>query len=208
MKSIFRYGCAAAFVLLLGLRLTAGEAKAPAAASVRPRACVIDMDGTIADESARRAKAEKECPKEKDSKGYYRVYFDPALIASDTPSNKAREVLTWVSGQGVDIYYVSSRSQQCLEASTEWIEDNKFPKGKGVYHREGFKKTTDYKTDTIRKIQCKADVLFGVGDRESDMDVYKSRRIKPIQVEVTSDKSWESARVEIEKIISPPGGSK
>ena len=192
-----------ALVMAIGGNLWAQKEKSPATATtVKPRACVIDMDGTIADESARRAKAEAEHPKEKDEKGYYKSYFSPELIALDKPIEKSREVLNWVSAQGVDIYYVSSRSQNCLKASIKWIEDNKFPKGKWVYHRKGFKKTLDFKTETIKEIQQKADVLFGVGDRGSDTEAYNNCGIKAITVEANSDKDWERVKTEIEKILA------
>jgi len=179
------------------------QEKTPAAApAVKPKACVIDMDGTIADESARRAKAEKECPKEKDKKGYYKIYFDPALIATDKPIEKSREVLRWVSDQGVDIYYVSSRSQRCLNASKKWLEDNKFPKAKWVYHRKSYKSSADYKSEVIKKIQERADILFGVGDRDTDAEAYKKCGITPIIVEANSDKAWEQAKGQIEKIVA------
>lgn len=183
--------------------LWAQEKKSPEpAATAKPRACVIDMDGTIADETARRAKAEAEHPKEKDKSEYYKAYFSPELIATDKPIEKSREVLNWVRSQGVDIYYVSSRSQGCLKASMKWLDDNKFPKGKWVYHRKGFKKTVDYKTETIKEIQDKADVLFGVGDRGSDADVYKACGVKAIQVEANSNKDWDRVKTEIEKILA------
>lgn len=174
----------------------------PAAAAVRPKACVIDMDGTIADESARRAKAEAEHPKGEGKGEYYKAYFSPELIAMDKPIEKSREALNWVSAQGVDIYYVSSRSQGCLKASMKWLDDNKFPKGKWVYHRKGFKKTVDYKIETIREIQEKADVLFGVGDRGSDAEAYANCGVKAITVEPNSNKDWERVKTEMEKVLA------
>jgi predicted secreted acid phosphatase len=202
MKKQYRCLLAVLLVLALGLQARAQEAKPSQQAGAKPKACVIDMDGTIADETARRAKAEAECPKEKDSKGYYNIYFSPDLIAQDKPIEKSREVLNWVSAQGVDIYYVSSRSQKCLKASMKWLEDNKFPKGKWVYHRKGFKKSLDYKTDTIKEIQQKSDVLFGVGDRGTDTEAYTNCGVKAITVEANSNKDWERVKTEIEKILA------
>ncbi len=202
MKKQYRCLLAVLLVLALGMQAHAQEAKASQQAGAKPRACVIDMDGTIADETARRAKAEAECPKEKDPKGYYNIYFSPDLIAQDKPIEKSREVLNRVSAQGVDIYYVSARSQKCLKASMKWIEDNKFPKGKWVYHRKGFKKSIEYKTDTIKEIRRKADVLFGVGDSDTDVEAYNNCGIKAIKVEVNSDKDWERVKAEIEKILA------
>ena len=191
-----------ALMVAAGGNLWAQEEKSPkAATTVKPRACVIDMDGTIADESARRAKAEAEHPKGKGKNEYYKAYFSPELIAMDKPIEKSRDVLNWVSAQGVGIYYVSSRSQGCLKASMKWLDDNKFPKGKWVYHRKGFRKTIDYKIETIKEIQEKADVLFGVGDRGSDTEVYTNCGIKAITVAPNSNKDWERVRTEIEKIL-------
>lgn len=202
MKQWLRYPLAVAIAVALCGRAYGQEAKPAAAPGVKPRACVIDIDGTIADESARRAKAEKESPKEKDKKGFYNIYFSPELIAADKPIEKARETLAWVSGQGVDIYYVSSRPQKCLKASMKWIEDNRFPKAAWVYHRKGFSGSVEYKAEVIEKIKERADVLFGVGDRDTDLEAYKNSGITPIMVEAGSDKAWEKARTEIEKIVA------
>jgi predicted secreted acid phosphatase len=203
-----RYGYAFVALLTLALLAAAGNLSAQekksqeAATTVKPKACVIDLDGTIADESARRAKAEAEHPKEQNKNAYYKAYFSPKLIALDKPIEKSREVLDWVSAQGIDIYYVSSRSQGCLKASIKWIEDNKFPKGKWVYHRKGFKRTLPYKTETVKEIQGKADVLFGVGDRDSDIEAYKNCGVKAIKVNANSNKDWERVKKEIEKILA------
>jgi predicted secreted acid phosphatase len=202
MKKWNRCLIAVAVVLALGLQARAQEAKPSKQANVKSRACVIDMDGTIADESARRAKAEAKHPKEKDKNKYYKSYFSPELIALDRPIEQSREVLTWANAQGVDIYYVSSRSQKCLKASIKWLEDNKFPKGKWVYHRKGFKETVDYKTETIKEIQRKADVLFGVGDSDTDVEAYNNCGITAIKVEANSNKDWERVKTEIEKILA------
>jgi phosphoglycolate phosphatase-like HAD superfamily hydrolase len=196
-------------LLTLALLVVAGgslwaqkEKSSEAAATVKPKACVIDMDGTIADETARRAKAEAEHPKEKDKNAYYRAYFTPEWIVMDKPIEKSREVLDWLSAQGIDIYYVSSRSQGCLKASIKWIEENKFPKGKWVYHRKAFQRTVDFKTGAVKEIQEKADVLFGVGDRDSDIEAYKKCGIKAIKVKANSNKDWERVKTEIEKILA------
>jgi phosphoglycolate phosphatase-like HAD superfamily hydrolase len=192
-----------ALLAAAGGNLLAQGKKAPeAAATVKPKACIIDLDGTIADETARRAKAEAEHPRAQDKNAYYRAYFSPEWIAMDKPIEKSREVLDWLNSKGIDIYYVSSRSQGCLKASIKWIEANKFPKGKWVYHRKGFKRTLPYKTETIKEIQEKADVLFGVGDRDSDIEAYKNCGIKAIRVEANSDKDWERVKTEIEKILA------
>jgi len=169
---------------------------------VKTKACVIDLDGTVANETARREKAEKECPKEKDKKRYYTIYFSPELIAKDTPIKKSREVLKWVTDRGVDIYYVSSRNQNCLKASMKWLEDNGFPPGKRVYHQKSPEKSVPYKTGVIKKIQRTADVLFGVGDSDTDVEAYENCGIKAIKVEVNSEEDWERVKTEIEKVLA------
>jgi predicted secreted acid phosphatase len=178
------------------------EAVQTAVPPPKPKACVIDLDGTIANETARREKAEKECPREKDKNGFYAIYFDPALIAMDAPIVKSREVLSWVDAQGVRIYYVSSRNQGCLDASRKWIEQNGFPKGARIVLQKRPQKSVPFKTEAIKEIQGEADVLFGVGDRDSDIEAYGNCGIKAIKVEVNSDKDWERVRTEIEKVLA------
>lgn len=203
MKRWERWFAAMALVLAVAVPAGGGEETKPAAPpAVKAKACVIDLDGTIADETARRAEAEAKCPREKDKSGYYEIYFSPTLIAKDKPIEKSREVLKWVGGRGVEIYYVSSRGKGCTNASVTWIRDNGFPAGKRVYHQESPEQSVPYKTRTIKKIQEDADVLFGVGDSDTDIEAYGNCGIKAIKVEVNSDKDWERVKTEIEKILA------
>jgi predicted secreted acid phosphatase len=202
MKRWQRYFLTPAAVAILIYPALAQQERTASKQREKPKACVIDIDGTIADETARRAKAEAEAPRETNAKGFYKIYFDSDLMLQDKPVEKAREVLKWVSDQGIDIYYVSSRSQKNIQASLKWLEQNGFPKAKWVYHRKGFKKSADYKTDAIKEIQGKEDVLFGVGDRDTDIEAYHNCGIKAIKVEASSNKDWERVKKEIEKILS------
>lgn len=168
----------------------------------QPLACIIDLDGTIADETERRKAAAGEDGKLSGKE--YDAYFDPSGVPGDKPLPTALETLRWLDGRGIIIFYVSSRPAAMLDASRKWIRDNGFPAGKDVLHKEQrYEKSLKYKTRVIEEIKADGyDVLFGVGDREKDIKSYEAAGITAIKVEPNVDGDWKRVRREIEEIIS------
>ena len=160
-----------------------------------PRACIIDIDGTIANERERRAIATNP-----DGSTNWRKYFNPELVKQDKPILKSREVLRWVEQQGIRIFYVSSRETTILEATKWWLKTHNFPEGK-VYHRKPFGRSLEYKIGTVRTIQKRYDVIFGVGDRDRDITAYQTCGITAIKVKESSEEDWDRVKNEIAKLI-------
>ncbi len=148
----------------------------------KPKACIVDIDGTI------------------DGSTNWRRYFDPELVKQDKPVLKSRETLKWVEQQGIKIFYVSSRETIVLEATKWWLREHSFPEGE-VYHRKPFARSLKYKIDTIRTIQKSYDVIFGVGDRDRDIAAYQTCGIAAIKVAKSSETDWDRVKSEIAELI-------
>jgi predicted secreted acid phosphatase len=161
----------------------------------KPKACIIDIDGTIANENERRAMATNP-----DGSTNWRKYFDPELVKKDKPILKSREVLRWLEQKGIKIFYVSSRETAVLEATKWWLRQHNFPPGE-VYHRKPFARSMEYKIDTVRAIQKRYDVIFGVGDRDRDITAYQTCGITAIKVVESSEEDWIRVKSEITKLL-------
>ena len=181
--------------------LSQSEKRQEPAAAAKPLACIIDLDGTIADESERREAAAGEDGKLSGKE--YEAYFDPSKVPGDKPLPTGLETLKWLDGRGVTIFYVSSRPETMLEASRKWLEENGFPAGKDVLHKkEQYEKSLKYKTRVIEEIKSKGyDVLFGVGDRDKDIMSYEEAGILGIKVEPNTDEDWKRVKKEIAEIL-------
>jgi predicted secreted acid phosphatase len=161
----------------------------------KPKACIIDIDGTIANDQQRRALSTNP-----NGSRNWRKYFNPELVKKDKPILKSREVLRWVEQKGIKIFYVSSRETTVLEATKWWLKAHNFPQGE-IYHRKPFARSMEYKIDTVRAIQKSYHVIFGVGDRDRDITAYQSCGIIAIKVKESSEEDWIRVKDEIAKLL-------
>jgi len=208
MKRKLCIGSAILSVFLVINAFPQGGEKKTTAARAKPLACIIDLDGTIADESARREAAAGEDGKLQGKE--WDAYFDTSKVPGDKPLPTGRETLHWLDGQGITIFYVSSRPATMLEASKTWLKVNGFPPGEDVLHKEDkYEKSLKYKTRVIEDIKAGGyNVLFGVGDRDKDIQSYEAAGIIGIKLEPNKDEEWKRARREIEEILKKQAATK
>lgn len=158
-------------------------------------ACIIDIDGTIADESLRRRRAT-----DRDGDMNWRKYFRADLVSEDIPIKKAREVLRWIKEQGCHIIYLSSREDKLINATKDWLLKHSFPGG-DLRHRKKFQKTDRFKVETIQALQRKYEIIFGIGDRDGDIEAYRACGIIALRVDTNQEKDWDRIRQEIQKLV-------
>lgn len=201
MKVWHRGLLALALIVSITCPATAQQGEVASEPKAKKKACIIDLDGTIADETVRRKEAAGEDGKLSGKE--YDAYFDESKVPGDKPLPTGRETVKWLDAQGITIFYVSSRPDNLLEASKTWIKKNGFPAGRDVIHKkERFEKSVNYKTRVIEEIKAKGyDVLFGVGDRDKDIISYDAAGIVAIKIEPNTDSDWARVRGEIEKIL-------
>ena len=162
---------------------------------MKPHACVIDIDGTIADESLRRKRAT-----DRDGDMNWRKYFREDIVLEDPPIEKARNVLRWIKEQGCRIIYLSSRDDKLTSTTKEWLIKHGFPGG-DLKHRKKDQKTTEFKISAIKSLQKRYDIIFGIGDRDGDIEAYRAAGIIPLRVVTNQEEDWDRIQHEIQKII-------
>jgi len=122
------------------------------------------------------------------------------------PLGGARETLQWLRDLGVSIFYVTGRNENRWAETSAWLEHFGFPPGAGAFFRsEPAEPTRVYKTRVIRKIQEKHRVLFGVGDKRSDVWSYQACGI--VAIRLGSDwaraRAWIAEILKVEEILGP-----
>lgn len=140
--------CAIAVVVLL-LILVYGALTYPDPGE-KPPAAVVDIDGTIAH------------------------YRGQAVVGAVDGSV---EILNWLGGCGVKIFYLSSRPIGSIAQTRRWLDDHGFPPGQVIHKSNPRESRVDYKSREIRKIQDDCRVLFGIGDKLTDLRAYRKRGI-------------------------------
>jgi phosphoglycolate phosphatase-like HAD superfamily hydrolase len=90
---------------------------------------IVDLDGVVADNTARFAKAEEIrrtahirvlTVNEADSL-YWKTAFTPELVALDTPIDGVSEALLDLDSRGYKVIFLTSRPEHMREATLEWL---------------------------------------------------------------------------------------
>lgn len=103
------------------------------------RAYIFDIDGTIAD-CSHRIHHIMGVPKNWDT------FF--AGCADDAPIKHIIELARHLSRAGMDIVYVSGRSDQCRTETTDWLNAHHLPAGPLYMRKQG-----DHRDDDIIKLE-------------------------------------------------------
>src|SRR4051812_16941628 len=111
------------------------------------RTYIFDIDGTIADLSHRLPHIQKD-PKD------WRTFF--AACANDAPIQHTIKLAIDLALAEANIVYVSGRSDECREATEEWLRLNALPEGK-VYMRKAGDHRPDHQVKVELLEQLRAD---------------------------------------------------
>ena len=136
---------------------------------------IFDIDGTLADCSHRLPYIQKQ-PKD------WRAFF--AACLDDEPILHVCQLATHLADAGIEIVYVSGRSDECRAATEIWIENHELPEGR-VYMR----KAGDHRNDDVVKAelleQLKADgyaPIMAFDDRDRVVKQWRENGIPCAQV--------------------------
>jgi hypothetical protein len=81
---------------------------------------IFDLDGTLADITARRKIATKD-----NGKMDWNIFQDPDMIDLDVPNQKVVDMLNMIDNTDkYQIYILSGRSDVTADATLNWLEDN------------------------------------------------------------------------------------
>ena len=137
---------------------------------------IIDIDGTLADQSQRAHHLKKQ-PKDWDS------FFAEAI--NDKPFKHMQTLLGDLNDIGVNFIYVSGRPEKYKRQTFDWLDMHHFPMGRWLYMR----KNGDFRADDIIKLdilqQLRAEgwePILALDDRNRVVKMWRDNGIPCLQV--------------------------
>ena len=139
------------------------------------RCYIFDIDGTLADCSHRLPHIEKS-PKD------WTAFF--AACGDDSPIAHVIQLAQDLACAGCLIIYVSGRSDECRDATAEWLVKHKLPTGRLYMRQAG-----DYRNDDILKTELLAQLtedgyrpIMAFDDRDRVVAAWRSNGVPCAQV--------------------------
>jgi len=150
------------------------------------RVISVDIDGTIADITARIAKASTAAPL--GSHQYWDIALSGELYHLDVPIAESIPFLTSYDG---DIVYLSGRRSGTEELTKAWLEKHGFPKGR-IIHRPKGKDSRSYKLFHLRNLKDTYKQIDGhFGDRvDDDGGAARAAGVKFFHIRENDGSSW------------------
>ncbi len=135
---------------------------------IKPPACVIDVDGTLINSNK-----------------------PPRPLAGAPAATK------WIESRGITLFYLSARTTDRRE-ETEWILKKwGFSSGALILKEDAAEESTLFKIREIRSLQERYNVLFGVGDKDTDSNAYTECGIADFSLHG----DWDIVRLRIEEYL-------
>lgn len=149
---------------------------------LQPDTVIFDLDGTLADISARRAKATKE-----NGKIDWEVFFNPRNIWLDEPNHPVVNTFKALKAVGYYVVIFSGRSNKTFNDTDAWLKNyNIFYDGflmRDGYSKQLYKPDNDLKRDWLyenftnfNRIMCVFD------DRDQVVNMWRSEGLTCFQV--------------------------
>ena len=155
------------------------------------RAISVDIDGTIANITARIAAAEKRA--KPGTTAYWETLLDGKLYHLDEPMVEARNFLhRWTREVRGEIVYLSGRRRGTEIATRRWLEKHEFPIGR-VIHRVKGSDSRYFKVCQLRELATSANIEAHFGDRlEDDGGAAKEAGVRFCHIRENDGSSWPS----------------
>lgn len=161
----------------------------------KPRCLSLDIDGTLADISARLAFGEP-----KTGPDYWDTVLDGDLYTMDVPIPQARyAVWAWLQEGDANacesrpsrcVVYVSGRRAGTEEQTCAWLRKHGFPDGT-IHHRTKGWSSMLWKRDVLRKLKRSYYVVAHVGDSKDDFKAAKAAGLRCVHVQ---ENQWITER--------------
>jgi FMN phosphatase YigB (HAD superfamily) len=158
----------------------------------------VDIDGTIADISARIATAEQTA--KPGTALYWDTLLDGELYHLDRPIEEARKFLVrWTLEAKGEIVYLSGRRKGTQLSTRRWLEKHAFPTGR-IIHRVKGSDSRYFKTCQLRELAVVANLEAHFGDRlEDDGGAAKAAGVRFCHIHENDGSSWPT----LEKFLNP-----
>ena len=142
---------------------------------------IFDLDGTLADVSARKKLATKP-----NGKMDWDKFLNPDNIKLDVPNDHVVKMAQFFAEGGFNIVIFSGRSDKTIHTTRSWLTRNRVPFHKLVMRdsvTNHFVPDDILKKDMLDKHLDIDDVFFVVDDRQKVVDMWRSLGLKVFQVD-------------------------
>jgi predicted kinase/phosphoglycolate phosphatase-like HAD superfamily hydrolase len=156
--------------------------------SPKNKIVIVDLDGTIADPSARESRALR-ITKGKRGGPFYGLFLSNAHVKLDTPFPTARKVLTELARRGIGIVYVTSRPKRMTVGTQDWLRDHSYPDGDLYLRPSG--KSVVYKRRIFSDLADQYDVVAVIDDEDRFLEIAEDLKLPTIKIR--RDEDWATA---------------
>lgn len=142
---------------------------------------VIDLDGVVADSSARFTRARRS-----DGSIDWQVAFTPELVSLDILISGADEAIRRLVQRGYEIVFLTSRPESMRDATQQWLDTNALDGYELVMKPEEKKyvKTVLWKADEVARLAAMPPVvsLLFIDDEERSRAEVQARQLPGVTV--------------------------
>jgi uncharacterized HAD superfamily protein len=139
------------------------------------KSILVDIDGTIADESLRRKNAT-------DQKGNinWNKYFDESLLIKDKVNEKLKKRLKKFYEEGYTIVFLTGRKENLRDVTISWLSENDIPVDYLIMREQNsnYLDIEDFKTKKIHELKLAFDFEIAFEDLEEGIQALKNEKIK------------------------------
>lgn len=158
--------------------------------------CVVlcDLDGCVADNTAREKKADSVA--KKGSPLWWNTLQDPKMVPTDVPVRYSAAVLRELAARGCGIFYLSGRNAAMKEATEWWLKIKGYPKG-DVLLRPSGKSTLTFKAQWAHSLMANNSVDYAYDNDESVIAVYKKMGIPATLIRTKNADDWNKILLDL-----------
>jgi len=163
---------------------------------------IVDIDGTIANNTIRENCANSQFKKE--SEDWWRAFTNPAMIKTDVPILYSILVLQEYNKRGYEIIYLTGRDDSLRQATSEWLEtirimgkdtEIKFPEGRlimtpSIYVSSDGMRVATFKQAVVRKFKQMGSVDYVFDDDGINLREIGKEKIPNLELVQTNSEMW------------------
>jgi len=143
----------------------------------KQHAILVDIDGTLADESKRRKKSIF------NEKIDWDKYFNEEEMIKDKVNEKLKQRVVNYKKNGFLVIILTGRLIKHKEITEKWLNDNNIPFDELVMRESGnYENVTDYKSKQIKKLQKKYFFEIAFEDLDEGIDALKIQKVPYEQI--------------------------
>lgn len=141
----------------------------------KDKAILVDVDGTIANDSHR-----FEFAKKPNGKINWDVYFRKDLVEKDKLNDELKDRLIKFKEDGHEIVFLTGRPEFLRKTTTDWLVNHDVPFDKLVMRSEDerYLDVTDYKYKEISKLKKDYNIIIAFDDLDEAIEAIEKNNIK------------------------------